>query len=75
MLYFARQAARAGVLVIVIVALELLAWAPIDMMSLGAGWPVARSGTLLAIHITIGLAGILVLRSSTTPESVIGNRN
>src|SRR6476660_2560613 len=38
MLYFAHRPARATVLVIVIVALELLAWAPIDIVSFAAGW-------------------------------------
>ena len=64
LLYYARVPARAGVLVIVIVALELFAWAPLDIVALTNGWPAARAVTLLAIHFAIGVGGILALRAS-----------
>lgn len=69
MLYFVRVPARAGVLMIVVIALELFAWAPLDLMALASGWSVPRTLTLLTIHFSIAVTGILVLRStrSTVP--------
>lgn len=64
MLYFTRVPTRAGVLVIVIVALELFAWMPLDIAALSNGWPVGRAVALMAIHLAIGVGGILALRAS-----------
>jgi hypothetical protein len=65
MLYFALRApARAGVLIIVVVALELFAWMPLDAITLSYGWAPARSISLLLIHLAIAVTGILALRAS-----------
>ena len=65
MLYFAMRApARAGVLIVVVVALELFAWMPLDTMTLTYGWSPARSLPLLGIHHDIAATGIWALRAS-----------
>jgi hypothetical protein len=65
MLYFAvRAPARAGVLVVVVAALEVFAWMPLDTITLSYGWSPARSLSLLAIHLVIAATGILALRAS-----------
>ena len=70
LLYFATRApARAGVLVVVVVALELFAWAPLDTVTLTFGWPPARSIPLLFVHFGIAVTGILALRASRTARS------
>ncbi len=69
MLYFTRTPARAGMLILIVCALELFAWVPLDVMALNSGWSLARGVTLLTIHIAIAATGILLLRShkSTVP--------
>ena len=64
LLYFTRKPARAGALVIVVVALEIFAWMPVDIVALSYGWPVARGAALLAVHAAIAIGGILALRAS-----------
>jgi hypothetical protein len=64
MLYFTRAPARAGMLMTVVIALELFAWVPLDLMALASGWSVPRGLTLLAIHVTIAATGIFLLRSN-----------
>ncbi len=54
--------ARARMLVIVVVAWELLVWAPLDLIGLLNGFEVGRVVALIAIHAVIGVSGILVLR-------------
>ena len=49
---------------IVVVALELFAWMPLDITALSNGWPVGRAVALMAIHLAIGVGGILALRAS-----------
>jgi hypothetical protein len=69
MLYFTRAPARSGVLVVVVVALELFAWMPLDTITLTYGWSPARSFSLLAIHLVIATTGILALRTSRAARS------
>jgi hypothetical protein len=64
MLYFTRAPARAGVLVLVVIALELFAWMPLDTVTLSYGWSPARSISLLVVHLAIAVTGILALRAS-----------
>lgn len=64
MLYFTRAPARAGMLMVVVIALELFAWTPLDLMALASGWSIPRGLTLLTIHLSIAGTGILLLRSN-----------
>ena len=64
MLSFARTPERGRSLVAAVVALELFAWIPLDAMALTYGWSVPRGAILLAIHLAIGVSGILALRAS-----------
>jgi hypothetical protein len=64
LLYFTRAPAQAGGVVIVVVALELFAWVPLDAVTLSYGWSLARSISLLLIHFAIAVTGILALRAS-----------
>jgi len=66
LVYFARVPARATVLVIVVVALELFAWMPLDIVALTDGWPVGRAMSLMTVHFAIGVTGVLALRSGKT---------
>jgi hypothetical protein len=68
MVYFARAPERAGVLVIVVVALELFAWMPLDIVGLANGWPAARAVMLMVIHLAIAVGGILALRATRTVQ-------
>ena len=70
MLYFAvRAPARAGVLVIVVIALEIFAWLPLDLVALTNGWPAGRAVTLMVVHLAIGIGGILALRASSAARA------
>jgi hypothetical protein len=64
MLSFTRTPDRGRSLVAAVVALELFAWIPLDAVALSYGWSVPRGVTLLAIHLAIGIGGILALRAS-----------
>jgi hypothetical protein len=64
LLSFPRAPARAGVLVVAVVALELFAWMPLDTVTLSYGWSPARSISLLVVHLAIAGTGILALRAS-----------
>jgi hypothetical protein len=61
---YSRTPAKARVLVIVVVAWELLVWAPLDLAGMFNGFEVPRALTLLAIHAAIGISGIVVLRGA-----------
>ena len=61
---YSRAPAKARVLVIVVVAWELLVWAPLDMAGMFNGFEVPRALTLLGIHAVIGISGIVVLRGA-----------
>jgi hypothetical protein len=64
MLYFSRTPARAGMLILIVSALELFAWIPLDIMALNSGWSLARGVALLTIHSAIAASGILLLRAN-----------
>jgi hypothetical protein len=64
MLYFTRTPARAGMLMTIVIALELLAWAPLDLMALASGWSLPRGLSLLTIHVAIAVTGISILRAN-----------
>jgi hypothetical protein len=72
LLYFTRAPARAGVLVVVVVALELFAWMPLDTVTLSYGWSPARSISLLVVHLVIAGTGILALRASRAARTAAG---
>jgi hypothetical protein len=69
LLYFTRAPARAGMLVVVVAALELFAWIPLDAVTLSYGWSPARSLTLLTVHVAIAATGVLALRASRTARA------
>jgi hypothetical protein len=72
MLYFTRAPARAGLLVVVVVALELFAWIPLDTVTLSYGWSPARSVSLIVVHLAIAITGILALRASRAARAAAG---
>jgi hypothetical protein len=53
---------KGRVLAIVIVAWELLVWAPIDLVGVFNGFEVGRAAGLIAVHAAIGLSGIWAVR-------------
>jgi len=59
---FSGAPAKARLLVVIVVAWELLVWAPTDLVGLVNGFEVGRAAALIAIHVAIGVSGILVLR-------------
>ncbi len=65
MLVFSRWPARAGVLVMIVAAWELLVWLPVDLVASFNGFEVARAATLMTIHVIIGVSGIVLLRRTT----------
>jgi hypothetical protein len=67
---YSRAPAKARLLVIVVVAWELLVWAPLDLVGLLNGFDVPRALALIAVHAAIGVSGIVVLRRApTAPET------
>jgi hypothetical protein len=64
MLYFTRMPARAGGLVMVVAALELFAWMPLDVVAWSSGWAATRSVPLIVVHLVIAGTAILALRAS-----------
>jgi hypothetical protein len=63
---YSRVPAKARLLVIVVVAWELLVWAPLDLVGLLNGFEIPRALALIAIHAAIGVSGIVVLRRAPT---------
>jgi hypothetical protein len=59
---YSRTPAKAGLLIVVVAAWELLVWAPTDIVGLFNGFELPRAVALLTIHALIGITGILVLR-------------
>jgi hypothetical protein len=53
--------ARARLLVITVIAWELLVWLPLDVVGFFNGFSAGRAGGLIAVHLLIGVSGILVL--------------
>jgi hypothetical protein len=69
LLIYSRAPASARLLVIVVAAWELLVWLPLDLVGLANGFEVGRAAALIAIHLAIGGAGILVLRRDRQPTN------
>jgi hypothetical protein len=62
---YSRIPAKAGLLIVVVAAWELLVWAPTDIVGLLNGFEVPRVVALLTIHALIGITGIWVLRRAS----------
>jgi hypothetical protein len=62
MLFFSRRPGRASTLVITVAAWELLVWLPSDLVASLNGFEGPRAAALMAVHIVIGVSGILLLR-------------
>jgi hypothetical protein len=63
---YSRTPAKAGLLVVVVAAWELLVWAPTDIVGWLNGFEVPRVAALLTIHALIGITGIVVLRRAAS---------
>jgi len=59
---FSNKPEKGRVLAIVVVAWELLVWAPLDVVGLLNGFEVGRAVALITVHAAIGLTGVWVLR-------------
>jgi hypothetical protein len=59
-------------LVIVVAALELFAWLPLDATTLTQGWSATRSLPLIVVHLLIAGTGILALRASRAARAAAG---
>jgi len=59
---------RARVLVVVVAAWELLVWLPVDIIASSNGFVLTRAATLFAIHVAIGVSGILLLRRAAREQ-------
>ena len=62
MLVFSRMPEKARVLVITVALWELLVWIPSDIVGSFYGFTMPRTMTLMAIHVVIGVSGLLLLR-------------
>jgi hypothetical protein len=62
MLIYSRAPAKATLLVIIVVAWELLVWLPVDIVASFNGFELPRTITLVAVHLVIGVSGMLILR-------------
>jgi hypothetical protein len=69
LLYYSRQPARAGILVLTVTLLELLTWVPYDVIWFMIGLPVAPGIAFLIIHLLIGITGVLFLRQTAAQSS------
>ena len=67
---YSRAPAKAGLLVIVVAAWELLVWLPVDIVASFNGFVVSRSVTLAAIHLGIGISGLLLLRRARREDAL-----
>ncbi|MEK7327936.1 MAG: hypothetical protein AAB217_22045, partial [Chloroflexota bacterium] len=65
LLYYSRQPARAGILVLTIALLELLTWVPYNVIWFMIGLPVAPAIPFLIIHLLIGITGVLFLQHAS----------
>jgi hypothetical protein len=59
---YSRMPAKAGLLIVVVAAWELLVWAPTDIVGFLNGFELPRAVALLTIHALIGISGIFVVR-------------
>lgn len=57
-----RYIEQARLLVVIVIAWELLVWLPLDVIGLLNGFSSERAAGLIAIHLAIGISGILALR-------------
>lgn len=64
MLVWSRTPEKAGVLVVIVAASELLVWLPVDVIGLLNGFEVPRAVMLMTIHLVIGVSGLLLLRGA-----------
>ena len=62
MLVFSRMPEKARVLVITVALWELLVWIPSDIVGSFNGFTIPRTASLVAVHLAIGLSGLLLLR-------------
>jgi len=62
MLVFSRMPEKARVLVITVALWELLVWIPSDIVGSLYGFTMPRTATLVAIHVVIGVSGLLLMR-------------
>jgi hypothetical protein len=62
MLVFSRSPEKARVLVITVALWELLVWIPADVVGSFYGFTMPRTLALVAVHLAIGLSGLLLLR-------------
>jgi hypothetical protein len=67
---FSSAAAKARLLVVVVVAWELLVWAPTDVIGFFNGFELGRAVALIVIHAAIGVSGLLVLRRAPAPAPI-----
>jgi uncharacterized membrane protein (GlpM family) len=63
---FSRQLERARTLAIIVVAWELLVWLPLDLIAFMNGFAAERAASLIAVHLIIGVTGILALRQQAS---------
>jgi uncharacterized membrane protein (GlpM family) len=63
---FSRQLERARVLTLIVVAWELLVWLPLDLIAFMNGFAAERAASLIAVHLIIGVTGILALRQQAS---------
>ncbi len=62
LLFYAREPARAGILVVTIALLELLVWIPVTVALVRSDMPLTLGGTFIVLHLVIGVSGLLFLR-------------
>jgi hypothetical protein len=62
MLVYSRAPEKARVLVITVALWELLVWIPSDVVGSFYGFTMPRTLGLVAVHLAIGLSGLLLLR-------------
>lgn len=66
---FSRAPGKAGTLVIVVAAWELLVWLPTDLVAFFNGFTLSRTIGLIAVHLIIGVSGLLLLRRAKIPAA------
>lgn len=62
MLVYSRMPEKARVLVVIVALWELLVWIPSDIVGSFYGFTLPRTAGLIAVHLAIGLSGLLLLR-------------
>lgn len=64
LLFYSRETARAGILVVTIALLELLVWIPVTVALVLSAMSLALGGTFIILHFVIGVSGLLFLRQA-----------